>query len=78
MYNIPLPANITHMIGNLLNGLDKDAKARIRIGVSAVCRVLVTGRYIWLRGGNRESQGPMGNRDNKQKNQVFLNSNIVI
>jgi hypothetical protein len=54
-YNIPLLTNITNMFGNLLNRLDKDAKARIRIGVFALCRVLVTGHYIWLPDDNRES-----------------------
>jgi hypothetical protein len=36
-YSIPPPANITNMFGNWLNGIDKDTKARIHMGVSAVC-----------------------------------------
>jgi hypothetical protein len=36
-YNIPPPSNITNMFGNWLNGVDKDDKARIRIGISALC-----------------------------------------
>jgi hypothetical protein len=36
-YNIPPPSNITNMFGNLLNGTDKTDKARIRIGVLALC-----------------------------------------
>jgi hypothetical protein len=36
-YNIPPPTNITNMFGNWLNGVDKHDKARIRIGVSALC-----------------------------------------
>lgn len=35
--NIPPPSNITNMFGNWLNGVDKDDKARIRIGISALC-----------------------------------------
>ena len=35
-YNIPPPTNITNMFGNWLNGIDKNTKARIRIGVSAL------------------------------------------
>jgi hypothetical protein len=37
IYNIPPPYNITNMFGNWLNGVPKDVKARIRIGVSALC-----------------------------------------
>jgi hypothetical protein len=36
-YNIPSPANITNIFGNWLNGVQKMDKARIRIGVSAIC-----------------------------------------
>ena len=36
-YNISPPANITNMFGNWLNGIDNKTKARIRIGVSALC-----------------------------------------
>ena len=36
-YNLPPPTNITNMFGNWLNGIDKKTKARIRIGVSALC-----------------------------------------
>ena len=36
-YNIPPPTNVTNMFGNWLNGIDKKTKARIRIGVSAIC-----------------------------------------
>jgi hypothetical protein len=36
-YNIPPPTNITNMFGNWLNGVDRNDKARIRIGVSALC-----------------------------------------
>ena len=36
-YNITPPSNITNMFGNWLNGVDKQTKARIRIGVSAIC-----------------------------------------
>ena len=36
-YNIPPPTNIKNMFGNWLNGMDKQTKARIRIGVSAIC-----------------------------------------
>ena len=36
-YNITPPTNITNMFGNWLNGVDKQTKARIRIGVSAIC-----------------------------------------
>jgi hypothetical protein len=36
-YNIPPPSNITNMVGNWLNGVPKEVKARIRIGVSALC-----------------------------------------
>jgi hypothetical protein len=36
-YNIPPPSNVTNMFGNWLNGVDKKTKARIRIGVSAIC-----------------------------------------
>ena len=36
-YDLPPPTNITNMFGNWLNGVDKSSKARIRIGVSALC-----------------------------------------
>jgi hypothetical protein len=36
-FNLPPPTNITNLFGNWLNGVDKKAKERIRIGVSALC-----------------------------------------
>jgi hypothetical protein len=36
-YNLPPPTNITNMFGYWLNGVLKDVKARIRIGISVVC-----------------------------------------
>jgi hypothetical protein len=36
-YNIPPPANITNMFGRWLNGVRKEDKQKIRIGVSALC-----------------------------------------
>jgi hypothetical protein len=36
-YNIPPPTNVSNMFGNWLNGVDKKNKARIRIGISAIC-----------------------------------------
>jgi hypothetical protein len=36
-YNISRPTNITNMFSNWLNGVDKTDKARICIGVSALC-----------------------------------------
>jgi hypothetical protein len=36
-FDLPPPANVTNMFGNWLNGVDKKSKARIRIGVSALC-----------------------------------------
>jgi hypothetical protein len=36
-YNIPAPSNITNMFGKWLNGVSKHGKARIRIGISALC-----------------------------------------
>ena len=36
-YDIPPPTNITNMFSNWSNGVDKRNKARIRIGVSALC-----------------------------------------
>ena len=36
-YNIPPPTNVSNMFGNWLNGVDNKTKARIRIGVSAIC-----------------------------------------
>jgi hypothetical protein len=36
-YNIPAPSNITNMFGKWLNGVNKHDKARIRIGISALC-----------------------------------------
>ena len=36
-YNIPPPTNITSMFSNWLNGIDKRTKARICIGVVALC-----------------------------------------
>jgi hypothetical protein len=40
-YNIPPPSNIKNIFGNLLNGIDQKTKARIQIGVLALCL------YIW-------------------------------
>jgi hypothetical protein len=37
IYNISPPSNITNMFGNWLNGVPKDVKARICIGVSSLC-----------------------------------------
>jgi hypothetical protein len=34
---IPPPANITNMIGTWLNGVRKEDKHKIRMGVSALC-----------------------------------------
>jgi hypothetical protein len=36
-YNIPPPSNVTNMFGNWLNGVDRQSKVFIRIGVSALC-----------------------------------------
>ena len=36
-YNITPPVNVTNMFGNWLNGVEKKTKARIRIGVAAIC-----------------------------------------
>ena len=36
-YDIPPPMNVTNMFGNWLNGVDRQSKAIIRIGVSALC-----------------------------------------
>jgi hypothetical protein len=36
-YKLPPPTKITNMFGNWLNGVPKNATARIRIGVSALC-----------------------------------------
>jgi hypothetical protein len=36
-YNLPPPTNITNMFGNWLNGVPKDVKARIRIGIPVMC-----------------------------------------
>jgi hypothetical protein len=36
-YKLPPPTKITNMFGNWLNGVPKNAMARIRIGVSALC-----------------------------------------
>ena len=36
-YDLPPPTNITNMFGNWLNGVDRQSKAFIRIGVSALC-----------------------------------------
>jgi hypothetical protein len=35
-FNIPPPSNITNLFGNLLNGIDKKTKERIRVGVCAL------------------------------------------
>jgi hypothetical protein len=37
LLNIPPPLNITNMFVNWLNGMDKVSKAKIRMGVSAIC-----------------------------------------
>jgi hypothetical protein len=36
-YNLPPPTNIINVFGNWLNGMPTDVKARIRIGISALC-----------------------------------------
>jgi hypothetical protein len=36
-FNIPPPTKVTNMFGNWLNGVDKNDKSRIHIGVSALC-----------------------------------------
>jgi hypothetical protein len=36
-YDLPPPTNITNMFDNWLNGVDKKAKYRIHIDVSALC-----------------------------------------
>jgi hypothetical protein len=36
-YNIPPPANVTNMFGKWLNGVRKEDKHKIRVGVSALC-----------------------------------------
>jgi hypothetical protein len=43
-YNIPPPANITNMFGNWLNGVKKNDKEHIRIGISAICWSIWTSR----------------------------------
>jgi hypothetical protein len=43
-FNLPPPANITNMFGNWLNGVKKLDKARIRIGISAICWPIWTSR----------------------------------
>jgi hypothetical protein len=35
--NLPPPTSITNMFGNWLNGIPKNDKARLRVGVSALC-----------------------------------------
>ena len=35
-FNIAPPANGTNMVGNWLNDIDKDTKARIRVGTCAI------------------------------------------
>jgi hypothetical protein len=35
-FNIPPPANVTHMFGNWLNGVEKKSKAQIRTGICAL------------------------------------------
>jgi hypothetical protein len=44
-YNIPPPTNITNMFGKWLNGINKMNKARIRMGVSALCWSIWTCKY---------------------------------
>jgi hypothetical protein len=67
MYNLPPPTNITNMFDNWLNGIPKNARARIRIVVSALCWSIWTCRnniifhnqkdsifcklFVWLRHG---------------------------
>jgi hypothetical protein len=36
-YNLPPPTSISNMFGNWLNGVENRDRARIRIGVSALC-----------------------------------------
>jgi hypothetical protein len=43
-YDLPPPANITNMFGKWLNRVDKTDKARIRIGISAMCWSVWTSR----------------------------------
>jgi hypothetical protein len=43
-YNITPPANITNMFGNWLNGVKKNDKSRIRIGVLALWWSIWTSR----------------------------------
>jgi hypothetical protein len=43
-YNIPPPSNITNMVGNWLNGLNKKDKDHIRIGISAIYWSIWTSR----------------------------------
>jgi hypothetical protein len=57
-FNIPPPANIINMFGNWLNGVDKMDKARIRIGVSALCWSIWTCKNDFI--------------FNKQKGTIFL------
>jgi hypothetical protein len=43
-YDLPPPANITNMFGKWLNGVNKNDKALIRIGISTVCWSIWTTR----------------------------------
>jgi hypothetical protein len=36
-YALPTPPNVANMFENRLNGIDSKDKARIRIGLSALC-----------------------------------------
>ena len=36
-FALPPPISVTNMFGNWLNGIDKKTKAKIRIGISALC-----------------------------------------
>lgn len=36
-FDLPPPTNVSNMFGNWLDGVDRKSKARIRIGVSALC-----------------------------------------
>jgi hypothetical protein len=43
-FNIPAPTSINNMFGNWLNGVSKCDKARIRIGIAALCWSIWTSR----------------------------------
>ena len=43
-FNITPPTNIANMFSNWLNGVEKKTKARIRVGVTALCWSIWTSR----------------------------------